>query len=185
MSEYSLVTVAIVFFMTLSMNLFWYSLGCVALMRIGGWEPRRGPALVGKPLGRRVLQAAVLVTVVTAVLDVMGRGILTARSHGLDGQAVVSLVVIFIAVMAVTWAVMGLGLNGSSLLAGGMTLVTAVTWLFIYAAFGGDDGSNPAPIILAFAVVGAVLSVVVLRSVARWMPGEVGKPVRGARTKTG
>lgn len=183
-SEYFIIGVSIVFFLTLPIYLLWYSIGCAVLMKIGAWNTSREPALAGKALRRRVVETAVLVAAVAAVMDVMGGGIMSARNHGLDQQAILSLAVLFASVLVLTFILLRLNTSASLLLAGGMALVSAATWLFIQAVFGGEAGSNPTPVILAYSVLSVVASMVVLRAVAKWRPTVAAPASRRRSTKT-
>lgn len=180
--EYLLIGVSIMFFITLPIYLFWYSLGCLVLMRLDGWSVVRGAHLSGKPLRKRVVQVAILITVVVAFMDILVRGITTARNEGLDALSLLSLAVIFISVLGLSALLMGQGTKGASLLAGGMTLMSAATWLLIFAMFGGMDGSNPMPAIIGYTIVCAALSVITLRTVAKAVPNRAASQHHGTKT---
>ena len=166
-SEYFLIAVAIVFFLMLPINMFWYSLGCAALMKSDAWHFPRPPALSGRPLRRRIAMTVVLITVCYAVIDLFGEGVTNARTEGLNADSLVSLVLIFMSVLALTSLLLKLDLRGAAMISAGMTLVSAATWAFISGMYGGDDGSNPMGDLVIYIVLCGILSIIVLRKIGR------------------
>jgi len=181
-SEYFFAAVAIVFFLMLPINMFWYSLGCAALMKSNAWRFPRPPALSGRPLRRRIAMTVVLITVCYAVIDLFGEGITNARTEGLNAGSSVSLALIFLSVLAFTSLLLKIDLRGSIMISAGMTLVSAVTWAFISGVYGGDGGSNPMGGLVIYIILCAIMSVIVLRRITGREAGS--PPPKKKSTKT-
>ena len=166
-SEYFFAAVAIVFFLTLPINMLWYSLGCAALMKLNAWDFPKSSTLSGRPLRRRIAMIVVLITVCYALIDLFGEGITNARTEGLNTGSFASLVLIFLSVLVFTSLLLKIDMRGSAMLSAGMTLVSAVTWALISGVYGGDDGSNPMGDLVVYIVLCGIMSVIVLRWIGR------------------
>lgn len=162
-----LAVLGLLFLMNLPVNAFWYSVGVLALSRVGRLD-FAGPGLRGRKLSKRVLGAAALITLLVALVDVSSGGFEPSWHEGIGGTAIIALALVFVSVLAVSLAVLRLGLVPSLAVASGMAVVNLVQWVVIATVFYGDGTSeNPAPMLVSYGLVCAVLSLLTYLRIAK------------------
>jgi hypothetical protein len=169
---YILVTVVLLFILILPINMFWYSLGVLALLR-RSWRAVIDNAIVSGPhLRRRTIIAATLITLILALFGIedIEPFWMTETQDSLPGM----LALVAISSALVSLLVVRLKTIPSALMAAGMTLVNLAQTVVVAGVFDrGDSRDNPAPAVVTYGIACAVLSVLILWMIGRSNPKNV------------
>lgn len=168
-----LVGLVLIFLMNLPLNTFWYSLVVLALSRARMLEFTRVPAYVNGALASKVLGAAVLVSGLGAVIDVFSGEDDIFWFRELGEATLVAAALVFASVLIASMAIPRLKAVQSFILAAAIASMNLVHWIVIAEVFYGDGtSSNPAPYVVAYGIICAVLSVVVYKIISRTEPSD-------------
>lgn len=166
-----IVGLGILFLMNLPVNVFWYSTFVLVLSRARVLGFTSVPEPSGDALARKVLGAAICVSAVGAMIDLFAGSDDSVWFKEVGEATVVALALVFASVLVITLAVPRLRIAQSVLLAALMTSMNFVHWTLIAAVFYGDESwDNPAPYIVVYGLVCAVLSVFAYRLLSRVGP---------------
>lgn len=166
-----IVGLGILFLMNLPVNVFWYSTFVLVLSRAKVLGFASVPEPSGDTLARKVLGAAIFVSVVGAIIDMFAGSNDSVWFKEIGEATVVALALVFASVVVITLAVPRLRTAQSVLLAALMTFMNLIHWTLIATVFYGDESwDNPAPYIVVYGLICAVLSVFVYRLLSRVEP---------------
>jgi len=169
--EVILAVFGLLFLMNLPVNVFWYSIGVLALSRVRRLHFAVVPGFFGRVLCRKVAGAAVSITLLGALIDMSSAEFEAFWFREIGVTALVALVLVFVSVAGISSAILRLRLVPSLTVAGWMAIMNLVHWTVIATVFYGDGpAENPAPAVVAYGMICAILSMITLRTIAKVEP---------------
>ena len=168
-----IVGLVLLFLMNLPINVFWYSAFVLVLSRAKMLDFTTTPAFSGSTLANKVLGAAVCVSAMGALIDMFASGDDTTWIKEIGEVTVVALALVFASVVVASMAIPRLKGVPSIVIAAAIAFMNLVHWIVIAEVFyGGADSENPAPFIVAYGLICAVLSVVTYVLISRIEPSD-------------
>lgn len=166
-----IVGLILIFLMNLPVNVFWYSTFVLAMFRAKVLEPTLVPAFSGGAIAGKALWAAIVVSALGALIDVFSGEDDIFWFKEIGETTAIALVLVFVSVVTVSMVIPRLTAGQSLLVALLMVLMNLIHWTLIAAVFyGGDSAENPAPYVISYGIICAVLSVCVYRLLSRVEP---------------